>query len=113
MKTPRTKFESPLPHKYNHLKPAPVAGFINYIKNYAKTTPNMCQYRKPRLIRGSRGFYIEYYYLIQLDLLDFYQSKKWLRFRVVEDMNRRKGEEREEYAAWLLQEVTNSLKCGI
>ena len=56
----------------------------------------MSQFRKPRLVKGSRGWYIVYYYLIPLDLID-YHKKKRLRFRIVEDMNRRKGDDRVEY----------------
>lgn len=35
-----------------------------------------------------------------------------MRFRVKEDINRRSGKEREEYAEWLRSEIENSLKKG-
>jgi len=34
------------------LKPAPVAGFLNYSKNYVTFTSLMSQYMKPRLVKG-------------------------------------------------------------
>jgi site-specific recombinase XerD len=69
-------------------------------------------YRKPRIVKAKEGWYIKYYYRVPLDLREYYDGREWYAFRIKEDMNRRKGEERVEYANWLLEEITNSLKNG-
>ncbi len=100
-----------------HLKPVPVAGFIVYNKNLANTLPKFYHYRKPKLVRGKAGWYIEYYYRIPAEVRGMYlnvngEPKEWERFRIREDLNRRKGKEREIYAEWLLNEITSSLESG-
>lgn len=95
-----------------HLKRMPAVGFTNYLKNSAKSPPTMYHYRKPRLIKGSRAWYVEYYYRIPVEVRQFYDNKEWYRFRLTEDINRRRGLERENYAVWLLEEITAALKSG-
>lgn len=103
------KFESPLPHRP---KPVPVTGFYNYKKNFVKTLPSLYYYRKPRLVKSKSGWYIEYYYRIPVNVRPLYDGKEWLRIRVREDLNRRRGSEKEDYAEWLLLETSNSLRNG-
>lgn len=95
-----------------HLKPVPVAGFIISGKNSVTTVSRVAHYRKPRLVRSKYGWYIVYHYRIPVMVREFYDGKEWLMFRIKEDMNRRKGPEREEYAAWLLEQIELSLKNG-
>lgn len=108
----KVEFESPLPHKHKHLKPVPVAGFIFSSKNSDNTVPNLYHYRTPKLKKAKNIWYIEYYYRVPLNVRDLYNGKEWLRFRIKKDINRRTGSERQEYADWLLQEITSSLKGG-
>ncbi|MEO9145070.1 MAG: tyrosine-type recombinase/integrase [Ginsengibacter sp.] len=103
------KFESPLPH---HMKPLPVAGFINLNKTSARVVPNIYNYRKPSLVKGKKAWYIEYSYRIPVDVRYLYNDREWYRFRIKEDINKRKGKEKEEYAQWLLGEITQSLRRG-
>lgn len=95
-----------------HLKPVPVAGFIISEKNSVSSVSKISQYRKPRLVKAKHGWYIKYYYRIPLAVRKLYDDKEWYPFRIKEDMNRRKGQEREEFANWLLEEITLSLKNG-
>ncbi len=106
-----SEFESPLPHKKNNLKPAPVAGFIIEQKNSARTMSIINQYRKPRIVKGKAGWYITYYYRVPSHIRHLFTSD-FCRFRLTEDMNRRKGEDREQYANWLLGSIEDSLKQG-
>lgn len=94
-----------------HHKPAAVAGFINSKKNSAKIVSKVSQYRKPVIVR-SKYWYIEYYYRIPVNVRKFYDNKEWYRFRVKDDINRRHGEEREQYAEWLRSEIEESLIKG-
>lgn len=95
-----------------HLKPVPVAGFVFDMKNSVKSLSKVLHYRKPRIVRAKAGWYIEYYYRIPVELKTLYENKDWYRFRIIEDMNRRKGEEREAFASALRDEIENSLKAG-
>lgn len=92
-------------------KPAPIAGFIISGENSAKSMTRLYFYRKPKLVKG-KTWYIEYYYRIPISVRHLYKEKEWYRFRITEDMNRRKGQEREQYAAWLLEEITDILRRG-
>ncbi len=103
------EFESPLPHI---MKPVPVAGFIVSSKNSAKSLSRIFNYRKPRLVKAPKGWYIEYYYRIPVEVKPYYDNKEWYRFRITEDMNRRKGSDKREFADWLLEQITISLKQG-
>lgn len=91
-------------------KPAPVAGFIKSQKNRVKSVPQL-KFRKPVIVR-SKYWYIEYYYRIPDNVRKFYENKQWYRFRVKDDINRRHGEEREQYAEWLRSEIEESLVNG-
>lgn len=95
-----------------HLKPVPVAGFIFSDKTSVSSVSKVSNYRPPVLVKAKEGWYIKYYYRIPVDVRDLYDDREWFRFRVKEDMNRRQGPDREEYATWLLSEITNSLKKG-
>lgn len=106
------EFESPLPHKTYTLKPVPVAGFIFSREIRAIFVPQVSQYRQPKLKTKGKYWYIEYWYRIPFALREMYDNKEWLRFRVKEDINRRQGENRKQYAEWLLSEVIDSLKHG-
>ena len=99
----KVEFESPLPHKFNALKPAPVAGFIIHQKNLDKTLTRLWYYRPPKLRRYKSGWFVEYYYRVPEDLREMYGNKDWYRFRVREEMNRRKGRDREIYGQWLCE----------
>ena len=94
-----------------HTKPALVAGFIKNNDYSAKTLPTMAMYRTPELKRH-KTWYVEYYYLIPQPIRHLYKNKIWERFRLTWDMNRRKGEDRETYAAWMLGDLKESLKNG-
>jgi site-specific recombinase XerD len=94
------------------LKPAAVAGFIKTKKNSVSSVSKVSQYRKPVIVRSKSGWYIKYYYRIPIAVRKFYNEKEWYRFRVKEDMNRRSGEEREQYAEWLRSEIEESLIKG-
>ncbi len=69
-------------------------------------------FRKPELVKAKDGWYIKYYYRIPHDVRHLYDDKEWYRFRVKLDINKRKGSDRAEYAAWLLDQITSSLKKG-
>lgn len=47
-----------------------------------------------------------------MNLREVYNGKTWHRFRVKEDLNRRKGEEREEYAYLMRDSLEQSLRMG-
>ena len=70
----------------------------------------LSQYRKPRLVKAIAGWYIIYYYRVPKAIRHIYPIE-WYRFRITEDMNRRRGEDKAEYAAWLLKSISNSLKA--
>lgn len=94
-------------------KPAPVAGFI-FLNNHSVRSVSkvIFNYRPPKLVKSIYGWYISYYYRIPINVRHLYENKEWLMFRIKEDINRRKGNDREQYAEWLLQEITTSLKNG-
>jgi site-specific recombinase XerD len=94
------------------LEPAPVAGFSLPNANSVKTVPTMYYYRKPELKRHKNGWYVEYYYRIPEELKVVNKGKVWKRFRVKDDINRRKGFAREEYADYVLTTLAASLKNG-
>jgi|SRR6185312_4383970 len=94
------------------VKPVPVAGFIHSNKNSVSSVSKVSQYRKPEIIRAKTGWYIKYYYRIPVQVRKFYHGKEWYRFRVKEDINRRRGEERETYAEWLRSQIEESLIKG-
>lgn len=106
------KFESPLPHFSNQLKPVPRAGFSFHEDSFAKTLPRFYHYRKPRIVKAQSGWYIEYSYRIPVHVQKLYDNKEWKRFRFREDMNHRHGAEKEMYAEWLREEMERSLKNG-
>lgn len=103
------EFESPLPH---FKKPVLQAGFIIKKNNFAKTLPKLYNYRKPKLIKSKSGWYIEYYYRIPDEIQHLHDNKQWMRFRLREDLNRRKGPEREAYAEILLTGIESELRHG-
>lgn len=94
------------------LKPAPVAGFIFSNSNRVNTVSKSCQYFAPVIIRSDHGWYIKYKYLIPDEVRFLYSDKKWYTFRLKLDINRRKGQQREEYAEYLRSEIEKSLKEG-
>jgi site-specific recombinase XerD len=87
-------------------------GFIIYNKNSVSSLSHIYNYRKPRIVKAKQGWYIKYYYRIPVDVRHLYDHKEWLPFRFTEGMNRRKGKDREEYAEFLVTEITNALKNG-
>lgn len=93
------------------MKPAPVAGFINSKKNRVKSVPNIINFRKPVIVR-SKYWYIEYYYRVPAHLRARYHEKEWKRFRLKDDINRRKGVEKEIFAEWLRSQIEESLLNG-
>lgn len=94
------------------MKPVPVAGSIISKKNSVTLVSKVFQYRTPEIIRAKTGWYVKYYFRIPVEVRPFYNNQEWKRFRVKEDMNRRKGQEREEYAQWLRASIEESLKNG-
>lgn len=111
-KTQLREFESPLPHKNKTMKAAPVAAFIFESKNSGNLMANSINYRTPRIVKEKSGWYILYSYRIPEELRPLYKNLSWKRFRVKQDMNRKKGQDREDFAQWLLAEITQSLKNG-
>lgn len=90
-----------------------MAGFSLEKGNFTKMSPNVYQYRTPILVKAKRGWYVEYYFQIPENFKHKYNIKaKWERFQVREDMNRRKGQEKEIYAIWLREWVEGKLKEG-
>ncbi len=94
------------------IKPVPVAGFIINNENLAKRLPKIFHYRKPKIVSSKNGIYIEYYYRIPADVRKFYDNQKWYRFRIREDINRRQGNDKKEYAIYLREQIEESLKKG-
>lgn len=94
------------------LKPVPVAGFVISNKNSVSSVSKIFYYRKPVIVKAKSGWYVKYHYRIPVALRELYNGKEWYRFRIKEDINRRKGEEREEYAEFLRQSIEESLKQG-
>lgn len=109
METAKSEFKSA--PRYDQ-KPAPVAGFIHLNENVSKILPRFYHYRNPRIVKGKSSWYIEYWYRIPLEIRHLYNNQEWHRFRFREDINKRRGTDREEYAEWLKNEITNSLKNG-
>jgi site-specific recombinase XerD len=107
-----SEFESPLPHKKQSTKPATVAGFVFYQNNFAKTLPSILRYRPARIVKSKGGWYIEYYYLVPTELRPIYDNIEWYRFRQRQDMNRRKGKEKQDYADLLCDQINTALKQG-
>lgn len=66
-------------------------------------------YRSPKLRKGKREWYIEYYFRVPMKLRHLHKNKVWEKFRVFEDINRVKTD---EYAKMLLQAVEMGLKDG-
>src|SRR5690348_11539743 len=93
-----------------HLKPATGAGFIFNKENLAKSLPKIFHYRKPRVVHTKSGTYVEYYYRIPVHVRKFFDNQEWYRFRLREDINRRKGTERIEYAEYLREQIEENLK---
>jgi site-specific recombinase XerD len=102
----------PLMHKIEKLKSTPVAAFILSQKNSVNFMSSILKYRPPRLVKAKQGWYITYTYQIPESVRPMYGGKTWYRFRITEDMNRRKGEERENFATWMLEQIIQSLKEG-
>lgn len=101
MGIPKREFESPSPHfDYQYVK-----------QNFAKSLPTFYHYRKPEIKRTRGKIYIEYYYRVPVDLRPLFDNQEWHRFRIREDINRRK-EDREAYAEWWRSEIEESLKRG-
>lgn len=94
------------------IKPVPVAGFIFSDKTVVSSLSKIFHYRKPEIVKAKKGWYIKYYYRIPVHVRKFYDDKEWYRFRIREDINRRSGKEREQYAEWLRTEIEESLKKG-
>lgn len=94
-----------------HLKPVPVAGFIENKENLAISLPRFYHYRKPVIKRSKDSLFIEYWYRIPVQVRHLYNKKEWHRFRIREDINKR-GKDKEEYAEWLRNEIEDSLKKG-
>jgi site-specific recombinase XerD len=93
-------------------KPVPIAGFIVSNKNSVSSVSRIFHYRKPVIVKSKTGWYIKYYYRIPANIRMDYDNKEWYRFRVKEDINRRSGKEREQYAEWLRTSIEESLKNG-
>jgi len=94
------------------MKPVPVAGFIFSNKTSVSSVSIIFNYRKPVLVKSEKGWYIKYYYRIPVHVRKFYGDKEWFRFRIKEDINRRTGADREEYAEFLRASIAESLKDG-
>jgi integrase len=63
-------------------------------------------------VKGKNAWYIEYYYRIPVAVRHLYDNKEWYRFRVTEDLNRRKGDDQKVYSEWLIDEVIRILAAG-
>lgn len=66
-------------------------------------------YRTPVIRKYSDKWFIEYYYRCPADLMQ-YGFKEWQRFKVYEDINRFKGEEKDDYAKKLLEATIHGLE---
>lgn len=66
-------------------------------------------YRNPIIRRYSDQWFVEYYYRCPADLLQ-YGYKEWQRFKVYEDINRKKGQDKEDYAKLLCDATLIALK---
>ncbi|HRN92697.1 MAG TPA: hypothetical protein PLS87_09765, partial [Ferruginibacter sp.] len=74
-------------------------------------------YRKPTVVRAKGGWYVKYYYRVPVEVRHLYlnsagKPKIWERFRIKDDINKRKGADREAYAEWLRDQIEESLKMG-
>lgn len=79
----------------------------------AKSVPmKFVDYRPPKLVKGAKRWYIEYYYRVPAELRHQYKDRDYWRFRVFEELNLYKGEHREEYAKLLLKQVEWALANG-
>lgn len=94
-----------LPFATEHLKPADNAGF-SFLNCYRDKTDTLGKfdYRLAQIKKGKRWF-------VQYDFRDP-STKKFRRFKVYEDINRKKGEEQENYAILLRDAVNIGLKNG-
>jgi integrase len=66
-------------------------------------------YKSPKLRKGKKEWYIEYYFRVPAKLRHLHKNKFWEKFRVFEDINRVKTD---EYAQTLLRAVEIGLKEG-
>lgn len=91
------------------LKPAPMAGFGFHGVNSATIVPRKyITYRPPKIVKGKKRWYVEYWYRVPVELRDRYK-KEFERFRVFEDINRYKNN---EYASLLRDAVELALNNG-
>lgn len=80
--------------------------------NSATTMPRVFHdYRPPKLKKTKSRWYVEYWFRVP-ELLKGQYSREWKRFRVFEDINRYKGQEKDTYASVLLKNVKEALEAG-
>lgn len=91
------------PSQQDRTEPAPRVGF-KFIDTYGDKLQTMANYRKPQLKKGKKWF-VEFYFRNP-------ETLKFERFKIYEDINRRRGEEKEEYGELLLKAVQHGLKSG-
>lgn len=70
--------------------------------------PRFNKYKPPRIVKGKR-WYVEYWYKVPPELSEAYKGKEWERFREFKDLNKLRTD---EYAEWLLNDITASLDSG-
>jgi len=83
---------------------------FRFLENFSPTLmPQVyVHFKAPRLVKGPRRWYVEYWYRIPPELKEK-PRPIWKRFKVFEDINRYKTD---EYANVLLKAVTDELKDG-
>lgn len=69
-------------------------------------------YRPPKLVKGNKRWYVEYYYKVPSELRAQYKDRDFWRFRVFEQINFYNGKQQEEYAEKLLKAVEEALANG-
>jgi integrase len=107
---PQPEFESPLPHQKPADNSLKVSRFYFLKNNNAASVPTEnVDYKNIQLVKAKR-WYIEYYYKIPPGLRPMHNGEEWKRFRVFEDINRKKGEAKEKYADQLLAAVAYNLR---
>jgi integrase len=82
-----------------------------FLKNKCAKSAPMKNYRNIQLVKAKR-WYVEYYHKVPEGVRHLHQDKEWKRFRVYEDINRFKGDDRVEYGQLLLKAVKDQLQAG-
>lgn len=93
----------------NGLKIRPFRFLENNSDQNSDHMARLKKYKDPKIYRGDRRRWVEYWYRIPAELKHIYPGKTWHKFRVFEDINRIKTE---EYAQLLLDGVIYKLENG-